>query len=129
MFTIEQIDEAHKKVKSGADFPKYIQDLKNLWVTAYKVYVIDNHKDYYWKDDFKVISKWKYENLKIAKKYDKETFENALIEHQKWKTNYMQFCQMCAETWIESWFVCLESMNCTYYDINGNEVLVEEIPS
>jgi hypothetical protein len=30
MFTIEQIDQAHSKVKSGADFPKYIQDLKNL---------------------------------------------------------------------------------------------------
>ena len=30
MFTIAQIKEAHDKVKSGADFPKYIQDLINL---------------------------------------------------------------------------------------------------
>lgn len=28
MFTITQIENAHSKVKSGADFPKYIQDLK-----------------------------------------------------------------------------------------------------
>ena len=26
MFTIQQIHEAHAKVKSGADFPKYIQN-------------------------------------------------------------------------------------------------------
>lgn len=32
MFTIEQIKEAHSKVKSGADFPNYIQDLIILGV-------------------------------------------------------------------------------------------------
>ena len=30
MFTIAQIKEAHSKVKSGADFPQYIQDLIQL---------------------------------------------------------------------------------------------------
>ena len=29
MFTVEQITQAHSHVKSGADFPKYIQDIKN----------------------------------------------------------------------------------------------------
>ncbi len=32
MFTIEQIKEAHAKVKSGADFPNYIHDLIILGV-------------------------------------------------------------------------------------------------
>ena len=27
MFTIKQIKDAHSKVKSGADFPKYMQDI------------------------------------------------------------------------------------------------------
>lgn len=27
MFTLDQIKAAHNKVKSGADFPAYIQDL------------------------------------------------------------------------------------------------------
>ena len=35
MFTIEQITEAHSKVKSGADFPAYIQELKKIGVTHY----------------------------------------------------------------------------------------------
>ncbi len=38
MFTIAQIKEAHDKVKSGADFPKYIQDLINLGVIGYDTF-------------------------------------------------------------------------------------------
>lgn len=30
MFTVTQIKEAHSKVKSGADFPKYIQQIKGF---------------------------------------------------------------------------------------------------
>ena len=33
MFTIQQIKDAHSKVKSGADFPKYMQDIIALGVT------------------------------------------------------------------------------------------------
>jgi uncharacterized protein YbcV (DUF1398 family) len=47
MFTLEQIDEAHAQVKSGADFPNYIQEIKKLGVTAYKVYVCDNQESFY----------------------------------------------------------------------------------
>ena len=32
MFTIQQIKEAHSKVKSGSDFPKYVQDIIALGV-------------------------------------------------------------------------------------------------
>lgn len=30
MFTLDQIQEAHKKVKSGADFPTYAQELSEM---------------------------------------------------------------------------------------------------
>ena len=33
MFTIQQIKDAHSKVKSGADFPQYMQDIIALGVT------------------------------------------------------------------------------------------------
>ena len=33
MFTVEQIKAAHSKVKSGADFPSYIKEIKSLGVT------------------------------------------------------------------------------------------------
>lgn len=38
MFTVEQIKAAHSKVKSGADFPAYIQEIKSLGVTHYEAY-------------------------------------------------------------------------------------------
>jgi hypothetical protein len=41
MFTVEQIKTAHGKVKSGADFPAYIQDIKKLGVTSYETFVTD----------------------------------------------------------------------------------------
>lgn len=47
MFILEQIKTAHSKVKSGADFPKCIQDLKQLGVAYYETYVEDGHTDYY----------------------------------------------------------------------------------
>ena len=38
MFTIAQIKEAHSRVKSGADFPTYIQDLIELGVKGYDTF-------------------------------------------------------------------------------------------
>ena len=52
MFTVEQIKEAHSKVKSGADFPKYIQDIKQLGVTAFKTWVVDSQTEYFGKNHF-----------------------------------------------------------------------------
>jgi hypothetical protein len=42
MFTIEQIKQAHNKVKSGADFPKYIQEIKKLGMAE-----VPSHEDPY----------------------------------------------------------------------------------
>ena len=38
MFIVEQIKKAYRKVKSGADFPVYIQDLKKLGVKYYETF-------------------------------------------------------------------------------------------
>ena len=35
-FTIGQIKQAHQKMKSGADFPNYIQALKNLGIARFE---------------------------------------------------------------------------------------------
>lgn len=47
MFTVAEIKAAHSKVKSGADFPAYIQDIKRLGVTYYETFVTDGHTDFY----------------------------------------------------------------------------------
>jgi len=128
MFTVEQIKAAHSKVKSGADFPAYIQDIKKLGVTFYETFVTDGHTDYYGSNDYKNTSPAKYEALIISETTNTEQFKVDLKEHQQGKTDYLTFIGMCAKFGIEKWTVCMQKMTCTYYDKAGNTVLVEQIP-
>lgn len=128
MFTIEQIEAAHSNVKSGADFPAYIQDIKKLGVTAYDVFVADGHSDYYGDNHYKTSSSSVHEPLTIADLVDAEKFKQGLKEHQQGKTDYPAFIALCAACGIEKWTVLMDSMTCTYYDKAGNEILAEEIP-
>jgi uncharacterized protein YbcV (DUF1398 family) len=128
MFTIEQIRAAHSKVKSGADFPAYIQDLKKLGVTFYATTVSDGHTDYYGADNYKTSTTAKYDILRITKTSNTEQFKADLKAHQQGKTDYLTFCNDCAKSGIEKWEVCMDKMTCTYYEKAGNEILVEELP-
>lgn len=70
MFKLEQIQEAHEKVKSGADFPKYIQDIKVLGVIGFETWVKDSHTDYLGNNHFKISSDAMYDTLEISSKTD-----------------------------------------------------------
>ncbi|RQP15574.1 MAG: DUF1398 domain-containing protein [Parapedobacter sp.] len=128
MFTVAQIKRAHSKVKSGADFPEYIKDIKALGVTYYETYVADGHTDYYGADDYRISSAPKYDALGIADAPDIEQFKADLKAHQQGETDYLTFIGICARLGIRKWAVCTEKMTCTYYDKIGIEILVEEIP-
>ena len=128
MFTIEQIKEAHSKVKSGADFPAYIQDLIKLGVTSYDSYVADGHVDYFGNNNYKTSVPPKYDALTIGVKSNREQFQKDLRAHQEGKTDYLRFCKDCADAGINRWAVDMKKMTCTYYDTAGNEMLVEAIP-
>lgn len=127
MFTIEQIRQAHGKVKSGADFPAYIREIKSLGVTHYEVYVADGRADYYGNGH---TASWpaKYATLSIAGTTDKEKFISFLKAHQQGQSDYLTFCRQCAETGVHKWIVSLSNMTCTYYDQAGNSLLTEHIP-
>jgi len=128
MFTLEQIKAAHSKVKSGADFPAYIQDIKKLGVTYYETFVKDGHTDYYGANGYKTTSPSRYAPLNISATSDTEQFKVNLKEHQQGKTDYSTFIGFCATFGINKWDVRIDKMTCTYYDLAGHEVLVEEIP-
>ncbi len=128
MFTIEQIKAAHSNVKSGADFPRYIQDLIVLGVTNYDTFVSDGHTLYEGKDNHSVKSAPKYSTLVVAEKSDSVAFINLLNIHQQGQTDYMTFCKHAAETGVEKWTVDTTVMTCTYYDKAGNNILEEKIP-
>lgn len=128
MFTVEQIENAHRKVKSGADFPKYIQEIKQMGVVSFETWVINSHTEYFGKDDYKTSSEPQYAELLIADKVDKDRFIACLKIHQQGETDYYTFCTHCAETGIEKWIVNLDNMTCIYYDKAGMEILMEKIP-
>lgn len=128
MFTAEQIKTAHSKVKSGADFPSYIKEIKALGVTHYEAYVTDGHIDYHGANKHTVKVSAKYAPLVIADTVKSEEFKAELMAHQQGKTDYLTFIRQCAALGIEKWAICMDKMTCTYFDKVGNEILVEHIP-
>lgn len=128
MFTVDQIKTAHSKVKSGADFPSYIKEIKALGVTHYEAFVTDGHIDYHGTRNYTAKVPAKYEPIIISDTSKGEEFKTELIAHQQGKTDFLTFIKMCAAFGIEKWAICMDKMTCTYYDKTGNVILVEQIP-
>ncbi len=127
-FTVEQLKTAHSKVKSGADFPAYIKEIKAMGVTRYETFVNDGRINYFGTNNYVAKVPAKYEAVTIAENKNVEAFKAELLAHQQGKTDFLTFIKMCAETGIEKWEICMNKMTCTYFDSRGNEVLVEQIP-
>ena len=128
MFTIDQIKAAHEKVKSGADFPNYIQDLIQLGVKGYDAFVNDGHVEYFGENNFRAAETKTYDTLPIAPSANKERFIEFLVMHQDGQTDYMTFCNHAAQCGIAKWRVNIIEMTCTYYDSAENPILIEKIP-
>nr|WP_315155581.1 DUF1398 family protein [uncultured Flavobacterium sp.] len=128
MFTNAQIKEAHNKVKSGADFPKYIQDLINLGVIGYDTFVTDGHVEYFGSNNYRTTATETYDTLSVAISANKERFIEFLVMHQEGQTDYLTFCQQAAQCGIAQWTVNIVEKTCTYFDNNQNSILIEKIP-
>ena len=128
MFTLEQIREAHSRVKTGADFPAYIQDMKKLGVQSYKHYVSDGHVDYYGYSGFALTAAPKWKAVTVAPKGQKEKLARDIRIHQEGRTDYLTFCRQSAEAGVEKWVVDMQPMLCSYYDLSGNNMVAEPIP-
>lgn len=125
MFQLTAINSAHAKVKSGADFPNYIQDLIKLGVIKYENYVSDGHIIYFGTDNYQIKSGRKYSRLNVANISDKERFKHYLKNHQRGQTDYPAFCNDAAKTGVKKWIVDMGLMTCTYYD-KSNTIMLEE---
>ena len=129
MFRIDQIKEAHSKVKSGADFPVYIQNLIALGVQGYDIFVDDGHEEYFGTDNYRVATTNNYESIAIAPLASKERFIEFLVMHQDGQTDYLTFCHHAAQCGIAKWSVNIIEMTSTYFDLSDAAVLIEKIPS
>jgi uncharacterized protein YbcV (DUF1398 family) len=129
MFTIAQIKEAHSKVKSGADFPAYIQELIELGVQGYDTFVNDGHVEYFGTDNFRAASTETYSSITVAPTANKERFIEFLVMHQDGQTDYLTFCNHAAQCGIAKWSVNIIEMTCTYFDPSEAAILIEKIPN
>jgi uncharacterized protein YbcV (DUF1398 family) len=128
MFTLVQIKTAHSSVKSGADFPVYIQEISKLGVLSYETFVSDLHSDYYGESDFKISTPPNENVLSIADTSNPEQFKADLKAHQQGQTDFPTFRNDCAKSGVEKWITSMKKMTCTYFDKLGNIVLEEKIP-
>jgi uncharacterized protein YbcV (DUF1398 family) len=129
MFTIAQIKEAHSKVKSGEDFPAYIQDLIELGVQGYDTFVNDGHVEYFGANDFRTAATDTYDKIAVAPSANKERFIEFLVMHQGGQTDYLTFCHHTAQCGIAKWSVNIIEMTCSYFDPSGSAIIIEKIPS
>ncbi len=120
MFTLEKIREAHSRVRTGADFPAYIQDMKKLGVQSYEHFVADGHIIYHGYSGFILTAPSKRNSVPIAPIGQKETLQREIRIHQQGKTDYPTFCSHAAEAGVEKWIVDMQKMVCTYYDLSGH---------
>lgn len=128
MFTIEQIKDAHVKVKSGADFPRYIYELKALGVSGYQTFVADGHTEFRSADGNLITSEAKYAQIAVAGSSNSKMLQNALTIHQAGGSDFQAFCQQAADAGVEKWEVNMEAMTCVYYDRATNVMVTERIP-
>ncbi|MBX7171706.1 MAG: DUF1398 domain-containing protein [Pyrinomonadaceae bacterium] len=128
MFTIQQINEANARVKTGADFPRLAQELFEMGVLTNDVYVNDGHAEFFGKDGFAVKTPATHPILTVADESQAEKFQHYLKIHQQGQTDYPTFLEHSAETGIEKWTLDFTAKTCTYLDKKGHKILVEKIP-
>jgi len=129
MFTIAQIKQAHSKVKTGEDFPAYIQDIIQLGVQGYDTFVNDGHVEYFGANDFRTAATDTYERITVAPSANKERFIESLVMHQGGQTDYLTFCHHAAQCGIAKWSVNIIEMTCSYFDLSDATIIIEKIPT
>ena len=129
MFNIEQIKTAEAKIKTGADFPQFIKEIKALGVIRNDVYVSNGLSVYFDSDDYSVqVSPNEYPQFVINSESSAEKLEHALKVHQQGETDYFTFCKHAADAGVEKWVIDLNKMTCTYLNTEQTKLVKEEIP-
>lgn len=128
MFTLQQMQAAHNKVKSGADFPAYVQEIKNAGLLYYTFYVTNGATVYTGAGDYEVSGEAKYPAQSINDNGNADGLQQYIRQHQQGHSDFFTFCRQCAECGVERWVVDTRSMDCTYLDKADNALVAEPIP-
>jgi uncharacterized protein YbcV (DUF1398 family) len=128
MFTISEITAADLKVKTYNKYPEYVQELIKVGILGYEAHIEDGNTIYYGHGGYKIQSGPKYHLINVAGAVNLKKFNSSLRAYKLGKTDFLNFCKGCAEAGIHKWLVDTNIMTFVYYDKEGNEVHIEDIP-
>lgn len=129
MFTLEQIREAHSRVKSGADFPRYAADMRDLGVQHYDFFTEDGRTVYHGAGGFSVEQPPRYERKEVSDRASGEELGRFLKAHQAGESDFPTFCGQAAAAGVEKWRTDVDNMEVAYFDKSGIKLLSEPIPA
>ncbi|UKT65488.1 DUF1398 domain-containing protein [Pedobacter mucosus] len=130
MFTISEIKTAEAKIKTGADFPQFIKEIKDLGVTRNDVYVSNGLSIYFGDENqSEQVSPENYPQLVVNDESSVDKLKHALEVHQQGNSDFIEFCKQAADAGVEKWVVDTADMTCTYLDSEQKELVKEEISS
>jgi uncharacterized protein YbcV (DUF1398 family) len=128
MFTVQQIKAAHQKVRSGADFPRYVQEIKALGLVRYEYLVADGRTIYYGSGNYSMEAPAIYPQKQINAVASAAAIDHHIREHQQGKSDFLTFCRQAADAGVHHWEVNTQSMLCSYFDDNSQVMFAEPIP-
>jgi uncharacterized protein YbcV (DUF1398 family) len=128
MFTKDQIEAAHQKVQSGADFPAYVEEIKQLGVKSHEVVLTDGNWIFKGANDWVVQFHSGLAPVDVSTEASPAYFQEILAKHQKGESDFPTFCRQAGEAGVERWISDFEQMHVTYVGSNGAVIKVEAIP-
>ncbi len=127
MYSKEQIEAAHKKVKNGADFQKYVKELLAMEVKSHEVSLTDGSWTFKGKDGGRLSWIHGPSDIVAAALPSQRVFKLIWKDHQNGVTDYLTFCREAGMSGVERWVTDFENGTVTYYDRHGGVVSVEKI--
>jgi uncharacterized protein YbcV (DUF1398 family) len=129
MFSNTQLADAHAKVKSGADYPGYVRELKRLGVLRYDFIVATGTNIFYGEGGYRLETDPKYTALTVARAASAAELQQILRVHQAGETDSLTFFRQAAEAGVDRWTCDLGRMEVIYTDGDGRVLLREAVPN
>lgn len=110
-------------------YPKTFEALKNAGVTSYEVKFADYDATY-----FGSFGEWKepapegFHHLTINTQFNKQAFIDALKQHMKKETSYVEWLVQSAAAGVARYVVNMKNRTVTYYGLNADDFHIEYVP-
>lgn len=127
-FTEQEIRAAYAKTRTGADFPRLIQDLKNLGIISYDHLLETGSNVFHGRGGYTVSLSNMGPSVPVSDQPNAGLLKKYISEHQRGLTNYPQICAQAGQAGVQKWTSDLNAMTCTYFDKSGRTMVVEPIP-